>query len=94
VPLGIEWIIVLPFKRTAELTGRVIAAPVPLTRGEGERLCVHRLGRHPLDTRTQLAEAFVDALVSAVDLADVADLAATLGAEGGEQHCHAGADVR
>jgi hypothetical protein len=32
--------------------------------------------RDPLDLRAELAQALVDALVAAVDLADVADLAA------------------
>ncbi len=50
--------------------------------------------RHALDARAELAQALVDALVPAVDLADVADLAATLGAQRREQHRHPGADVR
>ena len=40
-----------------------------------------------------VAQALVDALVAAVDLADVADLAAAVGAQRGDQHRHAGADV-
>ncbi len=52
-----------------------------------------RLGRHALDAGAEIAQALVDALVAAVDLADVADLAAALGAERGQQHRHAGADV-
>ena len=40
-----------------------------------------------------VAQALVDPLVAAVDLADVADLATALGAQRGDQHRHAGADV-
>jgi hypothetical protein len=57
-------------------------------------LRVHRLGRHALDARAQIAQALVDALVATVDLPDIADLAATFGAQRREQHRHAGADVR
>ena len=39
------------------------------------------------------AQPLVDALVAAVDLADVADLRGALGAERRDHHRHAGADV-
>src|SRR5271166_5830941 len=42
----------------------------------------------------QTAEALVDALEAAVDLADVLDHGFALGAEGGDQHGHAGANIR
>src|SRR5258708_24941893 len=58
------------------------------------RLRVNGLRGYALDTSAQIAQALVDALVATVDLADVADLAAPLGAERREQHRHAGADVR
>ena len=45
-------------------------------------------------SRAERAEALVDALVAALDLADVVDGALALGAQRGEQHRHAGADVR
>src|SRR5829696_4240318 len=47
-----------------------------------------------LDARAERAQALVDALVSAVDLADVVDLGLALRAERGDQHRHARADVR
>src|ERR1700691_1839274 len=47
-----------------------------------------------LDTGAELAQALVDALVAAVDLADVADLAASLRAQRRQQHRHPRADVR
>src|SRR5829696_9285372 len=46
-----------------------------------------------LDPRAKRGEALVDPLVAAVDLAHVADLRHTLGAQRGDQHRHAGADV-
>src|SRR5215207_4724981 len=46
-----------------------------------------------LDARAERAQALVDALVSAVDLADVVDLGLPLRAERGDQHRHAGPDV-
>ena len=55
---------------------------------------VHRLRGDALDARAEGLKALVDALVAAVDLADVADLQAALGAEGRDEHGHAGADVR
>src|SRR5664280_1856082 len=57
------------------------------------RLRVNGLYGHALDACAEIAQALVDALVATVDLADVADLAATLRAQGREQHGHAGADV-
>src|ERR1700679_4282130 len=47
-----------------------------------------------LDVRPQLAQALVDPLVAAVDLADVADFAAALRAQRRQQHRHPRADVR
>src|ERR1700680_1400705 len=58
------------------------------------RLRVNGLCGHPLDAGAQLAQALVDALVPAVDLTDVADLATSIRAQRREQHGHAGADVR
>src|SRR4029077_4546383 len=58
------------------------------------RLRVNGLCGHPLDARAELAQALVDALVAAIDLADVADLTASVGAKRGQQHRHAGPDVR
>ena len=49
--------------------------------------------RHPGDPGAERVEAFVDPLVAALDLADVVDGARALGAERGEEHRHAGADV-
>src|SRR3954469_22105941 len=46
------------------------------------------------DRRSESVESLVDALVAALDLADVVDEARTLGAKRGEKHRHAGADVR
>src|SRR5207247_723190 len=46
-----------------------------------------------LDVRAERAQALVDALVAAVDLADVPDRRGSLGAEAGDQHRHARADV-
>ena len=50
--------------------------------------------RDALDPRAQGQQALVDALVAAVDVAHVVDLARALRADGGDQHRHAGADVR
>ncbi len=58
------------------------------------RLRVDRLRGHALDARPKVPEALIDALIAAVDLADVADLAASVGAEGCQQHGHSGPDVR
>jgi hypothetical protein len=52
-----------------------------------------RLGGHALDLSTELTQPLVDALVATVDLRDAADLAATVGAQRGDQHRHAGPDV-
>src|SRR3954462_7513639 len=57
---------------------------------DGMRL---RLELDALDPRAEIPQAFVDALVAAVDLADVADLAAAAGGQRRDQHRHAGADV-
>ena len=46
-----------------------------------------------LDLRAERAEAFVDALVPALDLAHVVDGARAFGRERGEEHRHAGPDV-
>src|SRR3954454_21149442 len=54
---------------------------------------VDRLGGDALDPGAELAKALVDALVAAVDLADVADLGTALGAQRRDQHRHAGPDV-
>src|SRR4051812_44901020 len=55
---------------------------------------VYGLGGDALDVRAEIAQALVDALVAAIDLSDVADLAATLCTEGGQEHRHSGTDVR
>src|SRR4051794_20700941 len=46
-----------------------------------------------LDLRSQRAQPLVDALVAAVDLADVADLRHPVRAQRGDQHRHPGTDV-
>src|SRR4051812_16197401 len=56
----------------------------------GDRL---QLAGHALDARAEVPQALVDPLVAAVDLADVADLAAAVGAQPGDEHRHARADV-
>src|SRR5690242_10740700 len=43
--------------------------------------------------RAQRVQTLIDALVTALDLADIVDEAGALGAERGQQHRHAGADV-
>src|SRR5450759_823481 len=43
---------------------------------------------------TERVQALIDALVAALDLADVVDEARTFGAQCREQHCHSRADVR
>src|SRR5207342_1297675 len=48
----------------------------------------------PLDACAERTQSFVDALVAAVDLADVADRRSPLGAEGGDDHRHTSTDVR
>ncbi len=57
-------------------------------------LGVYRLCRDPLDASAELAQTLVDALVAAVDLTDVADLATPFRAQCREQHGHASANVR
>src|SRR5581483_5820061 len=47
----------------------------------------------PVDLGAECAEALVDALVAAFDLADVVDGALPVRAESGKEHGHAGADV-
>src|SRR5262245_36478331 len=46
------------------------------------------------DASAERPQALVDTLVALVDLMDRADRRAALGAQAGEQHRHAGADVR
>src|SRR4051812_45863025 len=93
VPEGIGMIVICPGKL---LPGH--AAPGgtgAVTRSTARRLRGHnRLGGDALDARPEVAQPLVDALVAAVDLADVADLAAALRAQGGDEHRHARADVR
>src|SRR4051812_28284159 len=48
---------------------------------------------HAFDLRAESTEAFVDALIAALDLPDIIDGALTLGAERGEKNRHAGANV-
>src|SRR4051794_32459749 len=48
---------------------------------------------HALDLGTENPKAFVDALITALDLADVVDDALPPGAECGKEDGHAGADV-
>src|SRR2546430_13064630 len=57
-------------------------------------LRVGGLGGHALDARAEVAQALVDALVAAVDLAHVLDLAVPVGTERRDQHRHPGTDVR
>src|SRR4051812_23917052 len=65
---------------------------VPL--GVGWIVTTPRTLRHrALDARPERAQALVDPLVAAVDLPDVPDLRDAVGAQGGDQHGHAGADV-
>src|SRR5918999_727683 len=52
------------------------------------------LRRHALDARAQRAQAVVDPLIAAVDLADVGDLGGAVRAERGDEQGHARADVR
>src|SRR6185437_6522509 len=85
VPLGMGWIIFSPFNRTGTRGART-----PRARGPSG---VDWLGRHPLDAGAELAQALVDALVAAIDLANVAALRAAVRAEGRQQHRHAGPDV-
>src|SRR5688572_1834345 len=47
-----------------------------------------------LDAGAEVAQTLVDPLVAAVDLPDVPDRGRALGAKRGDQHGHAGADVR
>src|SRR5262249_59294034 len=71
--------------------------------GRRRRLCdegrschtdsVEPLALGALDRRAEPLQALVDPLVATVDLADVADRRASLCAEGGDQHRHAGTDV-
>src|SRR5260370_22228387 len=48
----------------------------------------------PFYARSQLSQAFVDALVSPVDLPDVVDGAGPLCRQGGQQYCHPRTYVR
>src|SRR3954453_16010121 len=61
--------------------------------GIGSIIAPPRLDLDALDARAEVAQALVDPLVSAVDLAHVVDLALALGAQGGDQDRHAGAVV-
>src|SRR5215471_18350471 len=47
-----------------------------------------------LDPGAEVAQALIDALVSAIDVANVADLGHAVGGQRRDQHRHAGADVR
>src|ERR1700684_161149 len=49
--------------------------------------------RHAPDSGAEGVEPLVDALIAAFDLVGIVDGADALGADGGEQHRHAGADV-
>src|SRR4051812_30826218 len=74
----------------------ILAATPPAVRGPRSAVRGLRrdaLGSHALDPRAERAQPLVDPLVAAVDLADVADLRLALGAERGDEHRHAGADV-
>jgi hypothetical protein len=48
---------------------------------------------HAPDLRAERIQPFVDALVAALDLVGVVDGGSALGADGREQHRHAGANV-
>src|SRR5204863_1514921 len=67
--------------------GRLLAGGHRERRSSGAALV------HSLDLRAELAEALVDSLVAALDLADVVDGALALGAQRGKQHRHAGSTV-
>src|SRR5918995_1635239 len=67
------------------------------TRPEGTRpasLLTRPLPIHALDLGSQGAQPFINPLVTTLDLPHIVDSAATFGGQGGEQHRHAGADVR
>src|SRR4051812_22502370 len=49
--------------------------------------------RHAPDLRAERIQPFVDALVAALDLVGVVDRGGALGADGRQQHGHAGANV-
>ena len=71
VPDGIGWI-------TAKTSPRRLGVCSGRAEVAGARGCVHVLGRSvgvdALDPRAEVAQALVDALIAAVDLADVLDL--------------------
>src|SRR5947209_15317033 len=48
---------------------------------------------YPLDSRPELPEALVNALVAAVDLTDIPDLCLAFGRQRRDQHGHPGSDV-
>src|SRR5919109_3535722 len=65
--------------------------PPPLARAGP--LGKHALAGDPLDPRAERPQPIVDPLVAAVDLADVADLRPSLGAQRRDEHGHARPDV-
>src|SRR5829696_201120 len=84
VPLGIGWMVGTP-------AGAAPVGSATVTESVGvDALAV----LDALDARPERAQALVDPLVAAVDLADVADLGGAVGAQRGDQHRHARADVR
>src|SRR4029450_2010182 len=62
----------------------------PTTTGDRRN---RQLGRDSFDARAEAAQARIDRLVAAIDVANVVDLARPVGADGGDQHRHAGADI-
>ena len=72
------------------LQGGLELIGIPEPQGDAE---IAGLVIEALDTSAQRAQPPVDPLVAAVDLAYVSDLGHALGAQGGDQHRHSGADV-
>ena len=72
---------------------RLRLAHCRLPRVRGSTGAVDGAGQIALDRGAERAQALVDPLVAAVDLADVADRRGALGAEARDQHRHPGADV-
>src|SRR5215203_1239017 len=87
------WLIGIASLRFGPRRARRSGSPESRPARGGYTLGVDRLGGDALDAGAQVAQALVDALVAAVDLADVADLAHPVRAQGGDEHGHAGADV-